>query len=205
MPSFSAVLLAGGQSTRMGRDKAMLPMPGSNTLIWQHQLRTLEELRPEEIFWSGPGRPGLPGHVRIVSDRVINAGPLAGIGACLDLLQGDLLLALAVDLPRMTTAYLESLLARCSPLQGAVAQHGDFFEPLAAIYPKKLHALAAKHLGQGRYALQDFIREAAQLDALQVFSLDESDLPLFKNLNSPADLQDLCPHEESAGINDAPI
>jgi len=191
MPSFSAVLLAGGQSTRMGRDKAMLALPGSDTLIWQRQLHILEELRPEEIFWSGPGRPDVPGNVRIVSDRVKNAGPLAGIAACLDLLQGDLLAVLAVDLPRMTTAYLENLLARCSPLRGAVGRHGDFFEPLAAVYPKKLHALAAEHLRQGRFALQDFIREAARMGVLQVFSLDETDIPLFKNLNSPADLHDI--------------
>jgi molybdopterin-guanine dinucleotide biosynthesis protein A len=190
MPSFSAVLLAGGQSTRMGRDKALLPMPGSDLLLWQWQLRTLEELRPDEIFWSGPGRPGVPGHVRLISDAVKDAGPLAGISACLDLLQSDLVLALAIDLPRMNAAFLKTLLARCSPSCGAVARHGDFFEPLAAIYPKGLHVLASEHLSRGRYAMQDFVREAARRGLLQTFSLDENDIPLFKNLNSPADLQD---------------
>ena len=190
MPSFSAVLLAGGQSTRMGRDKALLTMPGSDLLLWQWQLRTLEELQPEEIFWSGPARPGLPGHVRIISDDVENAGPLAGISACLNLLPSDLLVALAVDLPRMNTVFLKNLLARCSPHRGVVARYGDFFEPLAAIYPKNLHVLAAEHLSQGRYAMQGFIREAMQRESLQAISLDERDFPLFKNLNSAEDLQD---------------
>jgi molybdopterin-guanine dinucleotide biosynthesis protein A len=190
MPSFSAVLLAGGQSTRMGRDKALLSMPGSDFLLWQWQLRTLEELRPEEIFWSGPGRPNPPGPVRMISDAVENAGPLAGISACLNLLQSDLLVALAIDLPRMNAAFLKTLLTRCSRSCGAVARHGDFFEPLAAIYPKGLHVLAAEHLSQGRYAMQDLVREAVPRGLLQAFPLDERDVPLFKNLNSPADLQD---------------
>jgi molybdopterin-guanine dinucleotide biosynthesis protein A len=190
MPSFSAVLLAGGQSTRMGRDKALMPVPGSGLLLWQRQLRTLEELRPEEIFWSGPARSNLPGHVRVIPDEVENAGPLAGISACLNLLQSELLLALAIDLPRMNVAFLKSLLARCSPSCGVVARHDDFFEPLAAIYPKGLHVLAAEHLSTGRYAMQDLIREAVRRGLLQAFPLGEKDVPLFKNLNSPADLQD---------------
>ena len=174
----------------MGRDKALLPMPGPDFLLWQGQLRTLEEMRPEEIFWSGLGRPGVPGHVRMISDAVENAGPLAGICACLNLLPSDLLVALAIDLPGMNAAFLKKLLARCSPSCGVVARHGDFFEPLAAIYPKGLHVLAAEHLSQGRYAMQDLIREAVQRGLLQTFSLDERDVPLFKNLNAPADLQD---------------
>jgi molybdopterin-guanine dinucleotide biosynthesis protein A len=191
MPSFSAVLLAGGQSIRMGRDKALLPLANSDLLLWQWQLRTIEELKPEELFWSGPARPNLPEHVRMIADTVENAGPLAGISACLDRLQSDLLVALAIDLPRMNSAFLKKLLAQCSSSCGIVARHGDFFEPLAAIYPKGLHVLASEHLRQGRFALQDFVREAARRGLLQTFPLDEGDVPLFKNLNSPADLQEL--------------
>jgi molybdopterin-guanine dinucleotide biosynthesis protein A len=190
MPSFSAVLLAGGQSQRMGRDKALLPMPGPDFLLWQWQLRTLEELQPDEILWSGPARPGMPGHVRVISDEVENAGPLAGIGACLNLSPSDLLVVLAIDLPRMNALFLKNLLARCSPSCGAVARNGDFFEPLAAIYPKGLGVLAAEHLRQRRYVLQDLVREAVQRALLRAFPLGEGDIPLFKNLNSPADFKD---------------
>jgi molybdopterin-guanine dinucleotide biosynthesis protein A len=188
MPSFSAVLLAGGKSRRMGRDKALLPAPVSDLLLWQWQLRTLEELQPGEIFWSGPARPGMSKNVRVISDETENAGPLAGISACLNVLQSDLLVALAIDLPRMNALFLKKLLTRCSPSCGIVVQHGNFFEPLAAIYPKSLHVLAAEHLRQQRHTLQDFVREAVRAGSLQAVPLDERDSPLFKNLNSPADL-----------------
>ena len=190
MPTFSAVLLAGGQSRRMGQDKALLPWPDSGVLLWQRQLGVLEELKPAEIFWSGAPRPGLPAHVRLVADAIEDAGPLAGISACLNVLRSDLLVVLAIDLPHMNASFLQSLLARCSRTRGAAARHGGYFEPLAAVYPKGLHALAAEHLSQKRHALQDLIREALGQGLMEEVPLSESDVPLFKNVNAPDDLND---------------
>jgi len=190
MPSFSAVLLAGGQSTRMGRDKALLTLPGSNLLLWQRQLHVLEELKPEEIFWSGPARENIPAHVRIIPDEVENAGPLGGISACLNVLKSDLLVVLAIDLPCMNAAFFKSLLNRCSVQRGAVPKHDKYFEPLATVYPKFLKALAADHLAQKRYSLQDFIRAAMLRYMIEAVPLDESDALLFKNVNAPADLKE---------------
>jgi len=192
--SFSAALLAGGQSKRMGQDKALLILPGSNLPLWQRQWRVLEELQPAEIFWSGHARPGLPENIRLIPDAASAAGPLAGISACLHETKSDLLVVLAIDLPQMATAFLQSLLTRCSTGCGIVARHGDFFEPLAAVYPKKLHALATTHLTQGRFAMQDLIREAIQQGLLRDFPLDENDAALFQNLNSPADIPEPSPH-----------
>lgn len=173
----------------MGRDKALLSLPGSGEMLWQRQLRVLEELEPEEIFWSGPARTGTPGRVRIVSDSVEKAGPLAGIAACLGLLRSDLLVVLAIDLPQMNATFLRGLLERCPVDRGVVALRGDFFEPLAAVYPKRLDALAATHLREGRYALQDFVRQAIKAGAMQSITPDDEDATLFKNLNRPEDLE----------------
>jgi molybdopterin-guanine dinucleotide biosynthesis protein A len=172
----------------MGRDKALLPISASGELLWQRQWQVLEQLQPHEIFWSGPPRPQMRAQARIVADGVKSAGPLAGIGACLEALRDDLLVVLAVDLPQMNAPFLRGLMAQCSERRGAVVRHGDFFEPLGAIYPKRLYVLAADHLAQGRYALQDFIREAVKQDALLVVPLEEDDVPLFRNLNAPSDL-----------------
>jgi molybdopterin-guanine dinucleotide biosynthesis protein A len=191
MPTFSAALIAGGQSSRMGRDKALLTVHGSDCLLWQRQLHTLEALNPQKILWSGRPRPGLPVYLRVVPDEVANAGPLAGISACLNQLESDLLIVLAIDLPRMSAAFLRTLLTRCSDECGAVVQQGGFFEPLAAIYPRSLHILATEHLNQKRLALQELMREAVLQGLLKAIPLDESDALLFKNVNSPADLEDV--------------
>jgi molybdopterin-guanine dinucleotide biosynthesis protein A len=191
MPSpitFSAALVAGGKSMRMGRDKALLMWPGTNEVLWQHQLRTLQELTPEEIFWSGPMRPGVPPDVRVVADAVDNAGPLGGISACLENLRSDLLIVLAIDLPRMTSLFLRLMLARSSSTCGVVVRRGDYYEPLAAIYPKSVADLATEHLARGEYALQALVRAAVKRNLVTIVPLDEKDVPLFRNVNSPGDM-----------------
>jgi molybdopterin-guanine dinucleotide biosynthesis protein A len=100
-----------------------------------------------------------------------------------------LLVVLAIDLPEMNAAFLKNLLARCSPTCGVVARNAEFFEPLAAIYPKSLYALTEQHLRTKRFAMQGLLVEAVRQGWLQEFPLSERDVPLFKNLNSPDDLR----------------
>jgi molybdopterin-guanine dinucleotide biosynthesis protein A len=194
MPSLSAVLLAGGTSQRMGRDKALLPLPGTNLLLWQRQLRVLEELGAEKIFWSGPARPGTPASVEQVIDSHRGAGPLAGISACLRLVTTDLLAVLAVDLPHMDSPYLKALAQRCTAVRGAVPQRGDDFEPLAAIYPRLVGPLAEDRLRQGRYTMQEFVREALRRELIESVPVEDGDADKFANLNAPEDLARLDGH-----------
>ena len=191
MPTFSAALLAGGQSTRMGRDKALLPIPGSGRLLWQHQLAVLCELKPETIFWSGHPRSGMPAEVRVLPDEIENAGPLGGISACLNELESDLLVVLAVDLACMDASYLGKLVQHCTPTRGAVPQKGDDFEPLAAVYPALLLTLADDRLQQGRYTMQDFVREALRRELVETVPVGDEDAAKFTNVNSPGDLESL--------------
>jgi len=190
MPPFtySTALLAGGKSKRMGRDKTLLPIKNSELLLWQRQWQLLEKFRPKEMFWSGPPRAGTPSQALIVDDVVEDAGPLSGICASLERMHTDLLIVLAIDLPEMHPAIFLNLLKQCRKRCGAVYQNEKFFEPLAAIYPKSLHLLAAEHLAQGRYAMQDFIREAIKREMMVSLPLPEAGLIHFKNVNTPSDL-----------------
>ena len=175
----------------MGRDKALLPLPGSNIVLWQRQLSVLESLRPEKIFWSGPARPGIPDHLQIVPDALSGAGPLAGICAGLRAVTSDLLVVLAVDLACMDANYLGKLVQRCTPTCGAVPQQGDDFEPLAAVYPALLLTLADDRLRQGRYTMQDFVREALRRELIETVPVGDEDAAKFINVNSPSDLKSL--------------
>ena len=187
-PSFSAALLAGGKSRRMGRDKALLPVAG-HACLWQRQLAELEELAPQRIFWSGHARPGLPAQVTVVADTVADAGPLAGISACLEVLEDDLLLVLPVDLPRMNAGFLRRLLLACSPGRGAVPHRDGRFEPLAAVYPQAMLRLAREHLAEGRLAVQDFARAGTEAGFLEAVAVMPDEIPFFHNLNRPEDLE----------------
>jgi molybdopterin-guanine dinucleotide biosynthesis protein A len=186
--TFSAALLTGGQSRRMGRDKALLPVDG-HAFLWQRQLELLEELRPQRIFWSGFPRAGLGATITVVADRVPDAGPLAGITACLEALETESLVVLAVDLPHMTVPFLRRLLLICSESRGAVPRRNGRFEPLAAAYPKAILPLARRHLAEGRLALQELASAGIAGGWLRALDVAPEEAGLFHNLNRPEDLE----------------
>ncbi len=184
MIPFAAVLLAGGQSRRMGRDKALLPL-ADGRLLWQRQLGILQELEPAELLISGPGREGFSPDVPLLADRTPGLGPLSGIAAALGAMHSPRLIVLAVDMPEMTAAYLRGLLDRCSDERGIVPQHPDtgFYEPLAAIYPRSVLPLAVTRLAEQNRALQGFVRSAGSL--VEAWRIAAGDRALFTNWNEP--------------------
>jgi molybdopterin-guanine dinucleotide biosynthesis protein A len=124
----------------------------------------------------------------LVEDAAPDAGPLGGICGCLEALESDLLVVLAIDLPGMTASYLRALLARCDSIQGAVPRRESFSEPLAAFYPKAMLGLAREHLAAGKWALQDWVAAGAAAGLVGAVSVEGPDVALFKNVNSPGDL-----------------
>lgn len=178
----SAVLLAGGKSSRMGRDKALLEIDGQP--LWRRQLETLRALNPEQLMVSGRTFDG----AEAVVDRWTNAGPLAGVAAALERCSAPLLVVLAVDLPRMTSRFLESLLAAAREGRGVVPRGAEFYEPLAAVYPITCVAAAEAALQRGEFSLQRFVEAAVRERSLEPRVLRPEELPLFANWNSPEDL-----------------
>ena len=183
---FSALLLAGGQSRRMGRDKALLPLPDGQPL-WRRQFAVLEALEPREIFLSGPPREGFPAALRLLDDEAPGLGPLAGLVAALRVMRSPSLVVLAVDLPAMQADYLARLCALSRPGCGVAPRRGEFHEPLAAVYPRDCLALAEERLHGADRSLQAFVRLARQAGLVQSVEVAETELPMFVNWNSPAD------------------
>jgi molybdopterin-guanine dinucleotide biosynthesis protein A len=181
----SAVLLAGGKSSRMGRDKAFLEFDGQP--LWRRQIEKLRQLSPEQIMISGRSQKEWSDW-QVISDGVDNAGPLAGIAAALGQCTTPHLVVLAVDLPMMTSNFLQSLLALCSEKRGAVPRNAAGFEPLAAVYPAGCASLAEAALRNGNLSLQSFAQRGTTEKWLAARRISAAEVPLFTNLNTPADL-----------------
>lgn len=185
--NLSAVILAGGKSVRMGRDKARLDLSGRPLLARQIQL--VGEIGAEEIFVSGRagenyeefGCPVLP-------DRLDNAGPLAGIERALAVASFSRLLVVAVDMPHLTPGILGQLIEYRGDDLGVIPRIEGRIEPLAAIYPKSAWNLAVSLLDKGIYAAKTFTDQCVQ-DSLAVFcDFDASAARFFSNWNLPADV-----------------
>ncbi len=189
---YDAVVLAGGHSRRMGRDKATLPHPHDGRPLLLRQLDLLAQLpSPPQTRWVsariGQELPSLPATVRRVDDDG-QAGPLGGIVAAWDASNVPYLLTIAVDLPLLNADTLVAMLTACDPgaQSGAVARVGDTCQPLVAIYPRAAHAPFATALAAGQLSLRRLL--AAEPLATLCPPLDFINDTPFRNWNTPNDL-----------------
>jgi molybdopterin-guanine dinucleotide biosynthesis protein A len=188
LPPFAAVLLAGGKSSRMGRDKASVVIDGQP--LWQRQLATLRATGAQELFISGkPDGPYADSGIEIIVDSSLGRGPLAGLEAALRRTRQPLLLVLAIDLPDMTSTFLADLVRRASTNGlGVVPRTAEWFEPLAAVYSPACLPLVEECLRGEDHSMQRFVREAVAQNLVEERPLTLTEHVLFRNLNAPADL-----------------
>jgi molybdenum cofactor guanylyltransferase len=185
--NISAVLLAGGQSRRMGKEKATLLFRGKP--LWQTQLELLQKLEPTEIFVSGRTDPvWRTADVQFVADDPPSRGPLSGLAASLAKMRTRHLIALAIDMPFMTEKYLRFLCSQIEPRCGVIAKIEDRFEPLAAIYPEEALANVQSALSGEDYSLQTVAEGLAAAGKLEVIPVTLPERKLFLNVNEPPDL-----------------
>ena len=185
--SLSAVLLAGGKSSRMGADKATVPF--QNRPLWQHQLETLRNLKPDKIFVSAQTDPAWrPIDTDFVGDEKPACGPLGGIAATISRIQTDHLLVLAIDMPFMTKDYLRGLCQRVAPDCGIVPMREERAEPLAAVYPRSVSDNFSAALSGSDFSLQPLLRNLIEAGKFLPIPISDEEKSLFRNFNEPDDL-----------------
>jgi molybdopterin-guanine dinucleotide biosynthesis protein A len=184
---FDGVVLAAGRSTRMGRDKALLGVDGIP--LWQRQRDVLAGAGAAEIFLSA--RPDQEwvrhavGFTAVLHDAQPNCGPMVGIAAALERTVCGHVAVLAIDLPAMKPEWFAELFACCPPGVGIVGRRGEFFEPLAAIYPSELKWRAWEALARSDYSLQRLIAAGVEQDLLRVREIGANEQVWFTNWNLP--------------------
>jgi molybdopterin-guanine dinucleotide biosynthesis protein A len=183
----SAVLLAGGESRRMGKDKATFLLCGKP--LWQIQLELLRKLEPTEILVSARTDPiWRPADAQFVADDPPSCGPLSGLAASLAKMCTKHLLALAIDMPFMTEKYVTFLCSQIEPRRGVIAKIEDRFEPLAAIYPQEALANVQSALSGEDFSLQTVTSRLVAAGKLEVMLVTSQERKLFLNVNEPTDL-----------------
>src|SRR5688572_11164715 len=185
--TFSAVLLAGGESRRMGRDKAVVVF--RDEPLWRRQLRILRDLGPEKVFVSARTESSwLPDDTELLLDEPPSRGPLSGLTKALERMETSHLLVFAVDMPFVTREQLHHLWTLATEGCGVVPMIGARGEPLAAIYPKESALDFAAALAGADFSLQTLVRKlegAGQVRMVHVLPQDEH---LYRSLNSPSEL-----------------
>ena len=175
-------VLVGGSSSRMGRDKALLPYGGA-TLI-EHVATQVAAAAGCVILVGPPNRYAHLGYL-VIPDFVRHCGPLAGIHAALLASPAEWNLVVACDMPAVTTDFLSSLLAAAESVEADAlvpVWPCGWLEPLCAVYRREL----AEPLAD---ALQRGVRQVAQaLTDLRVAHWPISEPEYFQNLNTPKEM-----------------
>jgi molybdopterin-guanine dinucleotide biosynthesis protein A len=185
--TFAAVLLAGGESRRMGRDKATIVFRGQP--LWQRQLELLRNLHPRKIFVSARTRPSwLPDEAELLLDDPPSCGPLSGLTKAIEQVQTSHLIALAVDMPFMTPEQMRVHCSLATEGRGVMPVIGERTEPLAAIYPQEAAADFAATLAGRDFSLQRLTRRLVAVGKLQLFPVPPEGERLYRNVNTPTDL-----------------
>lgn len=207
----NAFVLAGGQSTRMGRDKALVILSG-----WPLIEHALDKLR---VLGFSPriagSRPDLATFAPVIPDSYPRAGPLGGMEAALAVSDAEQNLFLPVDLPQLPVKFLSWMIERVS-LTNALATIPRLQgrpEPLCAVYNRALLSRVQASLLAGDAKVMHAVERAARETGFRIDSFDvepiaaahswDQPIPVhnwFQNLNTPADLEKAA-LEETARIH----
>jgi molybdopterin-guanine dinucleotide biosynthesis protein A len=187
--TFAAVLLAGGESRRMGRDKATMDFGGLP--LWKRQLQVFHGLKAENILISARTAPDwLPTDAQLLLDDAPSRGPLSGLTKALAAIETTHLVVLAVDLPMMTAEELGRSLELATEGCGAVPIIGGRAEPLAAVYPVEAMADFRAALAGSDFSLQSIVGKLAAAGKVRLRPLPETAAHLYQNWNEPDDFKE---------------
>ena len=167
-PRVSVVILAGGRSSRFGRDKLAEPIDG-RTLLG----RVIDAVRPvasEIIVVAAPGAtPVVPDDVRIVHDPVAFEGPLVGARAGVAAASEPVVVLVGGDMPDLVGAVLDAMVRALGSADAVVLEHEGRHRPLPTVI-RRDPALAAldRLVSQGERRLR------ALTDALHTRTVEEA-------------------------------
>lgn len=184
----TAVILAGGKSSRMGQPKALLPFDGEPLIA--HLVRRLANEFTETVVVAAPGQelPELP--AAIVRDAVAYLGPVSGIYHGLSAATKEICFVTSCDAPFLNLALISHFLSQISDFDVVVPIWEERFQPLHAVYRTGCAPLLKEQLERGELRpvfLYDKVR-TCKIHKDEIRRVDPEGLS-FLNMNSPAEYQ----------------
>jgi len=176
------LVLAGGESRRMGRTKAWLEV-GDTTLVRWVTERLAPAFTEVVVSFAEPEQVLHLLPYRLVFDRKASAGPLAGLEAGLSTARNEITFAVACDMPYVTRELAEMAVVASRGCDAAIPRIDGRPEPACAAYRRSALPKITAALDAGRYKASDL---AEQLD---VTWLEGHDTEQFRSLNDPEDYE----------------
>lgn len=181
MEAISAIILAGGKSSRMGQDKGLMLLNGKPMI--QHVVDTVKPIVSEIIIVANNTSYQSFGN-KFYVDEVKNSGPLAGLCVGLKYSETHLNIVLSCDVPYVTTEMLEVLIKEFSQQKDVVLfEKQEELHPLIALYSKTCLPLLQSFLEENELKLK-YVLNHLNINKIDGTLYAEK---CFKNINTPKD------------------
>jgi len=194
----AAIVLAGGESSRFGSNKALQVLAGKSLV--RRVVERVSEVTGEVVVVVGRGEPTaeycafLPSGVRVANDDLEGKNPLVGIVTGLSAAESDYAAVLACDIPFVNTKVIELLFRRASDADAAIPRWNcQSIEPLQAVYRRVPTLRAASEtLAPADLSLEDMIRKLGRVVYVsvedEIANIDHG-LSTFFNINTREDMK----------------
>ena len=178
----TAVIFAGGKSSRMGKDKALLPF-GEHTTLSEFQYEKLNTLFSKVYLSAKENKFDFD--CSVITDRYDESSPLVGIISIFETLEIEEVFILSVDAPFVNQTVIEAMYKQDKGNNDViVAQSPSGTQPLCGIYKRSILPIAYQQLEKNNHKLHDFLSLVKTL-----YVPFEEDKP-FSNLNHPEEYRE---------------
>lgn len=185
----SAVVLAGGKSSRMGFDKSTMVL--QNKKLIESTIKKLDSLFDDIIISvDGLEKKSEFNHDKIVVDKVKGVGPLGGMISALEMAQSDRLFVIPCDMPVIDIKYISFMMKYMDDNEIILSEKNGYFEPFPGFYSKSLIPRIDELINQNRRS----IRAIFECSRTKVISESEwkklgFSEEIFTNLNTTQDVE----------------
>ncbi len=184
----TAIVLAGGKSSRMGRDKCLIASP-DGTLMIEHIINVFSQLASRILINANNPGPYLRLGYPVIADTFKGCGPLCGIFTGLSASATEINLFAPCDMPFLTVEFYRFLLEQINGYDAVVPKLDGKIYPVCLILKKSTQAIALGQIQKHNYRVRDF------LQLIKVKYIDVRTNPgiynenLLLNVNTPKDLK----------------
>jgi len=187
--SVAAVILAGGKSSRMGEDKALIPWDG--TPLLQKVCKVADECCQQVYIltpWPDRYLSIVKPEYKFLQDSNPDQGPLVGLAEGLAQISADWVLLLACDLPSLDPIIIQSWVSQLTQLPSDVLafvpKQDRLWQPLCGFYRREALPELQNFIRQGGRSFQTWLEQVP----VQVIPVSEQCRDMLWNCNTPSDL-----------------
>lgn len=179
----SGIVLSGGKSSRMGKDKGLM-LYNNKPLIY-HSIYLLKKFT-DNIYISTSDPEYKQFSYPVINDLIPGIGPIGGIYSVVKQIQSEMHLIVACDMPFASEDIVSELLIFCNNYDIVVPVHNNKTEPLLGLYSSKILDIIEEQINCCDYKLMNLLKRC-NTKLVDVSHLVKNNSDVFKNLNTPND------------------